>query len=176
MLADERLIQASTVLISNRTPDDWYDVYPDPVVEEAIMDRIISAAIKLMATKGKSYRKGVMSTSARSARKLTEGGWRVRTTPTERTAMRIALKLEFASIEPISPARPKKLFQSGTYNRFSGARWYPDTPPRDPSRKEDTLGDPEAARDYPLVDRCFGLESRDSHSRELPRSPHIEQT
>jgi DNA replication protein DnaC len=57
MLADERLGQASTILTSNRPPEDWFSIFPDPVIGNAILDRLVSGAIKIIVTKGKSYRK-----------------------------------------------------------------------------------------------------------------------
>ena len=60
MVAEERLGRASTVLTSNRPPEDWYGIFPDPVVGGAILDRMVSAAIKLVSVTGKSYRKEVM--------------------------------------------------------------------------------------------------------------------
>ena len=56
-LADERLGRASTVITSNRPPQDWYDIFPDPVIGQAILDRLVSGAVKVIATKGRSYRK-----------------------------------------------------------------------------------------------------------------------
>jgi DNA replication protein DnaC len=56
-IADERLGKKSTILTSNRPPEDWYSVYPDPVIGGAILDRLISGAIKIIITKGKSYRR-----------------------------------------------------------------------------------------------------------------------
>jgi len=53
-LADERLGRASTILTSNR---DWYGIFPDPVIGQAILDRLVSGAVKVITTKGKSYRK-----------------------------------------------------------------------------------------------------------------------
>ncbi len=63
VLAEERLGHASTVLTSNRPPEDWYAIFPDPVVGGAILDRMVSSAIKLITTTGKSYRREVMGTS-----------------------------------------------------------------------------------------------------------------
>jgi len=57
VIADERLGKHSTVLTSNRPPDDWYSVFPDPVIGGAILDRFVSGAIKILTSKGKSYRK-----------------------------------------------------------------------------------------------------------------------
>ena len=56
-LADERLGRASTVLTSNRPPQDWYGIFPDPVIGQAILDRLVSGAVKVITTKGSSYRK-----------------------------------------------------------------------------------------------------------------------
>ena len=60
VLAEERLGRASTILTSNRPPEDWYAIFPDPVVGGAILDRLVSSAIKLITTKGRSYRREVM--------------------------------------------------------------------------------------------------------------------
>jgi DNA replication protein DnaC len=56
-IADERLAKRSTVITSNRPPEDWYAVFPDPVTGGAILDRLVSGSIRLMTTKGRSYRK-----------------------------------------------------------------------------------------------------------------------
>ena len=63
LLADGRLGKGSTILTSNRPPEDWYSVFPDPVVGGAILDRLISSAIKLITTKGRSYRKERLGTT-----------------------------------------------------------------------------------------------------------------
>lgn len=56
-LAEEQLSRASTILTSNRPPQDWFAVFPDPVIGNAILDRLVSGAIKIIVTKGRSYRK-----------------------------------------------------------------------------------------------------------------------
>jgi len=56
-LADERLGRASTIITSNRPPQDWYGIFPDPVIGQAILDRLVSGAVKVITTKGRSYRK-----------------------------------------------------------------------------------------------------------------------
>jgi DNA replication protein DnaC len=56
-LADERLSEGSIIVTSNRPPEDWFSVFPDPIVGGAIMDRLVSGAIKLIVTSGRSYRK-----------------------------------------------------------------------------------------------------------------------
>ena len=60
VLAEERLGRSSTVMTSNRPPDDWYATFPDPVVGGAILDRLVSSAIKILTTAGRSYRREVM--------------------------------------------------------------------------------------------------------------------
>jgi DNA replication protein DnaC len=69
VLAEERVGRASTVLTSNRPPEDWYATFPDPVVGGAVLDRMVSSAIKLISTTGKSYRKEVMGSAARASSK-----------------------------------------------------------------------------------------------------------
>lgn len=69
VLAEERVGRASTVLTSNRPPDDWYGIFPDPVVGGAVLDRLVSSAIKLISTTGRSYRREVMGTATRPAAK-----------------------------------------------------------------------------------------------------------
>lgn len=56
-LADLRLGNRSTIITSNRPAQDWYGVFPDPVIGGAILDRLVSGAIKLIVEKAKSYRK-----------------------------------------------------------------------------------------------------------------------
>jgi DNA replication protein DnaC len=56
-LVDERLGRTSTVLTSNRPPDDWFGAFPDPVIGGAILDRLVSGAVQVIVTKGRSYRR-----------------------------------------------------------------------------------------------------------------------
>ncbi len=56
-LADERLGRASTIITSNRPPQDWFGIFPDAVVGGAILDRLVSGAVKVIVTKGRSYRR-----------------------------------------------------------------------------------------------------------------------
>ena len=44
-LSDERLGEASIIVTSNRPPEDWFSVFPDPIVGGAIMDRLASGAV-----------------------------------------------------------------------------------------------------------------------------------
>ena len=55
-LADERLGSGSTIITSNRPPQDWYGVFPDPVIGGAVLDRLVSGAIKIIVEEAKSYR------------------------------------------------------------------------------------------------------------------------
>jgi DNA replication protein DnaC len=54
---NECLGTGSIIITSNRPAEDWYGVFPDPVIGGAILDRLASAAIKLIFEKGQSYRK-----------------------------------------------------------------------------------------------------------------------
>jgi DNA replication protein DnaC len=45
----------SLILTSNRSPVDWYPLFPNPVVGESILDRLINASHQLLLD-GKSYR------------------------------------------------------------------------------------------------------------------------
>lgn len=56
-LSDERLTEGSIIVTSNRPPEDWFAVFPDPIVGGAIIDRFVSGAVKLIVTSGRSYRK-----------------------------------------------------------------------------------------------------------------------
>jgi DNA replication protein DnaC len=56
-ISDERLTQGSIIVTSNRPPEDWFAVFPDPIVGGAVMDRLVSGAVKLIVTSGRSYRK-----------------------------------------------------------------------------------------------------------------------
>lgn len=56
-LSDERLGKAATIITSNRPVEDWYAVFPDPVIGGAVLDRFASGAIKLIVERARSYRK-----------------------------------------------------------------------------------------------------------------------
>jgi len=56
-LSDERLGSKSTIITSNRPVEDWFNVFPDPVIGGAILDRFVSGSIKLITAGGRSYRK-----------------------------------------------------------------------------------------------------------------------
>lgn len=54
-LVDDRSRMGSVVLASNRSPQDWYPLFPNPVLAEGILDRLINKAHHVIIT-GKSYR------------------------------------------------------------------------------------------------------------------------
>ncbi|MFW6209621.1 MAG: IS21-like element helper ATPase IstB [Spirochaetota bacterium] len=56
-ISDERLGTGSTIITSNRPAEDWFGVFPDPVIGGAVLDRIASGAQKIIVEKAKSYRK-----------------------------------------------------------------------------------------------------------------------
>lgn len=55
-LVDERLGRLPVLLTSNRPPQDWYGCFPDPVIGGAILDRLVSGAIKIIVNRGMTYR------------------------------------------------------------------------------------------------------------------------
>ncbi len=54
-LIDERGRKGSQVITSNRSPEDWYSLFPNPVIAESALDRLLSRAHVITLT-GKSYR------------------------------------------------------------------------------------------------------------------------
>jgi DNA replication protein DnaC len=54
-LIGERHRSASTIIASNRAPQDWYPLFPNPVLAEATLDRIINRSHHLFL-EGRSYR------------------------------------------------------------------------------------------------------------------------
>jgi len=54
-LIDERVGRSSLIVTSNRSPQDWYPLFPNPVLAESILDRLAGTAHQLTLT-GKSYR------------------------------------------------------------------------------------------------------------------------
>jgi len=56
-LVDERLGRLPILITSNRPPQDWYGCFPDPVIGGAILDRLVSGAIKIIVNRGMTYRK-----------------------------------------------------------------------------------------------------------------------
>ena len=45
----------SLIVVSNRAPQDWYPLFPNPVLAESVLDRLINNAHHLVLT-GRSYR------------------------------------------------------------------------------------------------------------------------
>ena len=45
----------SLVITSNRRPEDWYPLFPNPVVAESVLDRLINTAHHIHMN-GRSYR------------------------------------------------------------------------------------------------------------------------
>jgi len=43
-LVDERVGRSSLIVTSNRSPQDWYPLFPNPVLAESILDRLAGAA------------------------------------------------------------------------------------------------------------------------------------
>jgi len=56
-IVDSRHDYKSVILTSNRPPEDWIGVFPDMVVGGAILDRLVSGAIKIIVKNAKSFRK-----------------------------------------------------------------------------------------------------------------------
>lgn len=54
-LVGERNRAGSLVMASNRQPKDWYPLFPNPVLAEGILDRLVNRAHHVILT-GKSYR------------------------------------------------------------------------------------------------------------------------
>ena len=54
-LLDRRKHQAAMILTSNRDVSEWGEVFPDPVIANATVDRIFDRA-KVVLFKGQSYR------------------------------------------------------------------------------------------------------------------------
>jgi len=54
-LVDKRSRGSSLVVASNRSPQAWSPFFPNPVLEEGILDRLINKTHRVMLT-GKNYR------------------------------------------------------------------------------------------------------------------------
>lgn len=63
-LVDERSRKGSLVITSNRAPEDWYPLFPNPVIAESALDRLLSRAHVITLT-GKSYRSLLRPTQPR---------------------------------------------------------------------------------------------------------------
>jgi len=54
-LISERVRRGSTIVTSNRPPAEWYALFPNPVLAESALDRLVNAAHHV-TLQGKSYR------------------------------------------------------------------------------------------------------------------------
>lgn len=54
-LIDQRTGKASFIVTSNRSPHDWYPLFPNPVLAESALDRLVNSSHHLVLT-GRSYR------------------------------------------------------------------------------------------------------------------------
>ncbi len=54
-LIDRRHHTSSMIVTANRAPKDWYPLFPNPVIAESALDRLVSCAHMITLT-GKSYR------------------------------------------------------------------------------------------------------------------------
>jgi len=54
-LIDRRHRNGTLIVTANRAPKDWYPLFPNPVIAESTLDRLISGAHTIILT-GKSYR------------------------------------------------------------------------------------------------------------------------
>ena len=54
-LVDQRYRSSSMIVTANRTPKDWYSLFPNPVIAESALDRLVSCSHVITLT-GKSYR------------------------------------------------------------------------------------------------------------------------
>ena len=56
-LVTERHLKSSIVVTSNRPPQDWVALFPDPVMANSALDRLSHHAHHIMIDEGESYRK-----------------------------------------------------------------------------------------------------------------------
>ena len=54
-LVSERAGRASFILTANRSPKDWYELFPNAVVAEGVLDRLVNSSFHVHM-EGKSYR------------------------------------------------------------------------------------------------------------------------
>lgn len=65
-LIGERVRLGSTITTSNRGPQDWYPLFPNPVLAEGILDRLVNSAHQIVLA-GRSYRPQQRPDRARAA-------------------------------------------------------------------------------------------------------------
>jgi DNA replication protein DnaC len=70
-LVSERHQHGSMILTSNRAPGDWYGLFPNPVVAEGVLDRLVNCAHHVLM-EGSSYRPHKRPGTRRTT--STEGG------------------------------------------------------------------------------------------------------
>jgi DNA replication protein DnaC len=54
-LIDRRHRDGSLIVTANRAPKDWYPLFPNPVIAESTLDRLVTSAHMIILT-GRSYR------------------------------------------------------------------------------------------------------------------------
>ena len=54
-LIDQRYRSGSMIATANRSPEDWYPLFPNPVIAESALDCLVSCSHIITLT-GKSYR------------------------------------------------------------------------------------------------------------------------
>ena len=55
LVSDRAIAAKPLILTSNRAPKDWYPLFPNPVVAESLLDRLINASHQILMD-GLSYR------------------------------------------------------------------------------------------------------------------------
>ena len=61
-IVTERHLKSSTVITSNRPPQDWVTLFPDPVMANSALDRLAHHAHHIIIEGGESYRKKLRPT------------------------------------------------------------------------------------------------------------------
>jgi DNA replication protein DnaC len=54
-LVSERAARGALILTANRSPKDWYELFPNPVVAESVLDRLVNSSYHVHM-EGRSYR------------------------------------------------------------------------------------------------------------------------
>ena len=57
LVSDRAIAAKPLILTSNRAPKDWYPLFPNPVVGESLLDRLINTSHQVLMD-GSSYRPG----------------------------------------------------------------------------------------------------------------------
>jgi DNA replication protein DnaC len=55
LISDRAVNGRPLILTSNRSPKDWYNLFPNPVVAESLLDRLINTSHQILMD-GPSYR------------------------------------------------------------------------------------------------------------------------